>query len=106
MNQRLFQDRIAQLDGARFPTLDGLLGQVDARVRDTVDSVAARAASREDENGVLRADAVPHNLGLLPEADARHVDNDVSEIAFVEDDAARDRRRSEEHTSELQSRFD
>src|SRR2546427_12233517 len=95
MNQRLFQDRIAQLDGARFPTLDALLGQVDARIGHTVDSAAARAASPEDENGVLRADTVPYHLGLLPEADARHVDDDIPEVAFVEDNAARDGRDSD-----------
>ncbi len=60
-----------------------------------MDPVAARAAPTEDEHGVLRADAVPNDLRFLPEADARHVDDDVPEVAFVEHDAARDRRDSD-----------
>ncbi len=92
VDERLLEDRVSQLDGAGLPSLDGFLREVDARVRHPVDSVPARPAAAEDEDIPRRPDAVADELGLLREADAGDVHDDVPEIPLVEDDASGDGR--------------
>src|SRR2546428_6561713 len=57
-----------------------------------MNSVAPGPAPGEDEDVPIGAHSVTDNLGFLPEADARHVDDDVAEIPLVEDDASGDGR--------------
>src|SRR3989442_15625437 len=57
-----------------------------------MNSVAPGPAPGEDEDVPIGAHSVPDNLGFLPEAEARHVDDDVAEVPLVEDDASGDGR--------------
>jgi len=95
VDQGFFEDRIAQLDGPGLPFLHGAGRQVAARIRHPVDPVAAGLAATQDEHVAHGGRAIPYELRLLREPDARDVHDDVAEVSFVEDDAARDRRNSD-----------
>ena len=90
VDQRLLEDRVPELDGPRFPLPHGPICQVDACVRHTMDPVAARLASAQDEDIAHGGGPVAHELRFLREADARDVHDDVAEVSLVEHDAAGD----------------